>query len=80
MVTPGEVHFLARPLPNVLMGLLTLATMGTSELSLDARNGNTYFVDVQIAFSGGPKLVSVSASEAKIGIKGTKPAKPLDVK
>jgi hypothetical protein len=80
VVMPGRVHLLARPLPNVLMGLLTLATMGTSELSLDAKNGTTYFVDVEIAFSGGPKLVAVSESEAKIGIKGTKPAKPPDMK
>jgi hypothetical protein len=51
--------------------------LATSELSFDARNGETYFVDVQVAFSGGPGLVRVQERDARTGIKANDPPRRL---
>ena len=78
MVEPGRLQLVARVLPGPLMGPLMYAIMKPSELALDAKKGETYFIDVQIAGSGGPNLVLASENAAKTGIKGTKPSTLLE--
>jgi hypothetical protein len=79
-VAPGRVQLMAQPLPRMLMGPMALAMMEPSALSFDAKQGEVYFVDVQIAFSGGPSLIVSNEAEAKIGIKGTTPSRPPEPK
>jgi hypothetical protein len=80
VVAPGMTQILAQPLPRMLMGPMALAMMETSELALDAKPGRVYFVDVQIAFSGGPSLVVSNEADSRAGIKGTTPSRRFEIK
>ena len=76
---PGQVRIHAKALIRPWMGPLMIATLGQSELALDAAPGQRYFIDVEVAFSGGPELRLANEEEAKARIKGAIPAGPLEI-
>ena len=55
VVEPGMLQFVATTLHRPLMGPLMVTMLQPSQLALDAKKGETYFIDVQIVFSGGPQ-------------------------
>jgi hypothetical protein len=71
----GEVHISAETVPNILNLGLALAFMGKPELTSKAGPGEIVFINVEVAFSGGPKLTSV---ESGLGERLVKDASKIE--
>lgn len=77
LVPPGTVRISAETIPSLLNFGLGLAFMGKPELILKAGSGEIVFINVEVAFSGGPKLTVV---ESEIGERLVKNASKTKAK
>ena len=61
LVPSGKIDISAKSKPSILNFGLALAFMAEPELTLMTSPGKTYYINVGVAFSGGPTLTSVNS-------------------
>lgn len=77
LVPSGEVHVSADTVPNILNLGLARAFMGKPEMTLKAGPGKIIFINVEVSFSGGPKLTSVESGLGERLVKDARKKEPL---
>lgn len=77
LVPSGTVRISAETIPSLLNIGLGLALMGKPEVILKAGSGEIVFINVEVAFSGGPKLTLV---ESGIGERLVEDASKIEAK
>ena len=76
LVPSGEVHVSAETIPSIYNLGLGLAFMGKPVLTPKAGPREIVFINVEVSFSGGPKLTSV---ESGLGERLVKDASKIEV-
>ena len=65
LIPSGTVDISAESKPSILNFGLALAFMAKPKLTLTALQGKTYFINVGVAFSGGPTLTHISQEDGE---------------
>ena len=76
-VPAGQTHLTAKTEPNILNFGLALAFMSKPEIEIETEAGSIYFVQVDVGFSGGPKLVILDPSQGEKFVNNARESKEL---